>query len=109
MSAHRWSGWPGAWCLDCGADDQLELCINAHSTILFCVEGHELCTEHPSPLCLEHVNGPCPHPGEGLADPYIGRPCPCQFKCLDPIKMGPPDPDCPGCKGTGRTLHRVKP
>ena len=24
---HRWSGWPGAWCLDCGALDVDELCI----------------------------------------------------------------------------------
>ena len=24
---HRWSGWPGAWCLDCGAEDPNELCL----------------------------------------------------------------------------------
>ena len=24
---HRWSGWPGAWCLDCGEEDATELCI----------------------------------------------------------------------------------
>lgn len=24
---HRWSGWPGAWCLDCGADDPMELAL----------------------------------------------------------------------------------
>jgi hypothetical protein len=24
MSEHRWSGWPGAWCLDCGAPDPRE-------------------------------------------------------------------------------------
>jgi len=22
---HRWSGWPGAWCLDCGLEDAREL------------------------------------------------------------------------------------
>jgi hypothetical protein len=21
---HRWSGWPGAWCLDCGCEDPYE-------------------------------------------------------------------------------------
>ena len=25
--SHRWSGWPGAMCLDCGSDDAVELCI----------------------------------------------------------------------------------
>lgn len=24
MKAHRWSGWPGAFCLDCGSDDPME-------------------------------------------------------------------------------------
>lgn len=24
MSEHRWSGWPGAWCLDCGCPDPRE-------------------------------------------------------------------------------------
>lgn len=25
--SHEWSGWPGAYCLTCGADDMDELCI----------------------------------------------------------------------------------
>jgi hypothetical protein len=24
MAEHRWSGWPGAWCLDCGKSDPRE-------------------------------------------------------------------------------------
>lgn len=24
MAEHRWSGWPGAWCLDCGCCDPRE-------------------------------------------------------------------------------------
>lgn len=24
MTEHRWSGWPGAWCLDCGKPDPRE-------------------------------------------------------------------------------------
>ncbi len=27
MTAHRWSGWPGAWCLDCGTEDPFEQAI----------------------------------------------------------------------------------
>jgi hypothetical protein len=27
MAGHRWSGWPGAYCLDCGAEDPIEVCI----------------------------------------------------------------------------------
>lgn len=27
MSEHRWSGWPGAYCLKCGQDDLTELAI----------------------------------------------------------------------------------
>lgn len=27
MSHHKWSGWPGAFCLLCGADDMGELAI----------------------------------------------------------------------------------
>ena len=25
MSEHRWSGWPGAWCLNCGIEDPSEI------------------------------------------------------------------------------------
>lgn len=24
---HRWSGWPGAWCLDCGCEDANEIAL----------------------------------------------------------------------------------
>lgn len=24
---HRWSGWPGAYCLDCGAEDPREVAL----------------------------------------------------------------------------------
>lgn len=73
MSQHRWCGWPGAGCLDCGAEDQNEICIGAHSVILQCVEGHVMCDEHEPQRCAEHVNAPCPYPGEGRADPYRRR------------------------------------
>lgn len=59
-SRHRFAGWPGAFCLDCFADDQIEICIGEHDVLLKCVDGHFLCTEHePSPKCKIHVNLPC--------------------------------------------------
>lgn len=27
MAEHRWSGWPGAFCLDCGAEDMREVAL----------------------------------------------------------------------------------
>jgi hypothetical protein len=27
MTEHRWSGWPGAWCLDCGREDPMEVAL----------------------------------------------------------------------------------
>jgi len=70
VSEHRWSGWPGAWCLDCGAPDVMEVCVAEHNDSLICVEGHGLCTEHPANVCKVHVNGPCPEPGSKRCDPY---------------------------------------
>lgn len=70
MTGHRWSGWPGAWCLDCGAEDANELCLAMHDTAIECVEGHSMCTEHAAAVCPEHRNGPCLSPGARLADPY---------------------------------------
>lgn len=27
MGDHRWNGWPGAVCMNCGIDDPRELCL----------------------------------------------------------------------------------
>lgn len=60
MIPHRWSGWPGAMCLDCGVDDQRELCIAVHDVLLKCVYEHSLCEEgHPMQECSVHVNHDC--------------------------------------------------
>ncbi len=71
MSEHRWSGWPGAWCLDCGVEDELEICVAEHDASLRCVLGHWYCLAHDPLPCSVHYNRPCYHPGEGLADPYL--------------------------------------
>lgn len=53
---HRWSGWPGAWCLDCGASDPVEICL---------ADGHE--DECSRPECKA---GECKEPGSKRHDPY---------------------------------------
>lgn len=68
---HRWSGWPGAWCLDCGISDAREQCVSEHDTIITCVEGHFMCTEgHEMGTCTDHQTHPCPSPGSRQFDPY---------------------------------------
>lgn len=79
---HRWSGWPGAWCVDCGIGDPAELCMATDDGIDFVCK---LCGEHwPQGRCqitmMEHdvltipcANHPitkCEHPGENLFNPY---------------------------------------
>jgi hypothetical protein len=74
MTPHRWSGWPGAWCLDCGTEDQNEICVAVHDDWAMCIEGHFMCEEDHAPvLCKVHVNGPCPEPGSKRHDPYARR------------------------------------
>jgi hypothetical protein len=71
MREHRWSGWPGAFCLDCGAPDQQEICVAEHDVVFHCAKGHfadlnradaaPVCEQgHPLQSCAEHVNLPCP-------------------------------------------------
>lgn len=65
MAAHRWSGWPGAWCLDCGADDKLELGLA--DGFGFDEDGND------APMPEKYRNGPCPEPGSKRHDPYAAR------------------------------------
>lgn len=57
---HRWSGWPGAWCLDCGAEDANEAAIAGGA----------------DPDTLDDQNAPCPEPGSRRHDPYSKPPKP---------------------------------
>jgi hypothetical protein len=54
MPEHRWSGWPGAWCLDCGCADPLEVALAA-----------DRYGDYIDPALME-----CPEPGSGRFDPY---------------------------------------
>lgn len=63
MKEHNWSGWPGAFCLDCGAEDMIELCIAEHEVSITCIHGHLMCEEgHPMQKCEIHKNDSCPGP-----------------------------------------------
>jgi hypothetical protein len=62
---HRWSGWPGAWCLDCGRDDPVEIAIADGKVD---EEGKLL----PYALSEEDM-APCPEPGSNRFNPYISR------------------------------------
>lgn len=53
---HHWSGWPGAWCLDCGCADPTEICIG----------GDNVDDSHPGWK-------DCAHPGENHFNPYIKK------------------------------------
>lgn len=57
MADHRWSGWPGAWCLDCGQEDKRELCL---------ADGHDLGCDR-----RECKNEDCPEPGSNRYNPYM--------------------------------------
>ena len=62
---HRWSGWPGAYCQDCGAEDQREICLaDCGGTSVLCSCGTYLCTlvtslSHTLTKCAIHQNVPC--------------------------------------------------
>ena len=53
MSAHRWSGWPGAYCLDCGSESAIESAIQCPACYVPCCDEEEerdpvtrLCPQH---------------------------------------------------------------
>jgi len=58
MAEHRWSGWPGAWCLDCGCEDPREIALALGS----CDENGRV---NVDPKLLE-----CQEPGSKRCDPY---------------------------------------
>ena len=65
MTEHNWSGWPGAWCLDCGCGDPREEAI---------ADGNFDVDEAGYPIVhvtLEQME--CKEPGSGRFNPYLKR------------------------------------
>jgi hypothetical protein len=60
---HRWSGWPGAWCLDCGLEDPIEQAL-ADGLYEFDEDGETIL--NPDAVVVP----PCPCPDSGNHDPY---------------------------------------
>lgn len=71
MTGHRWSsGWPGAWCLDCGTEDPTEIAL-ADDRITFTEEGDMIA---PPDLHNElKIAQICPCPGSNNHNPYTQR------------------------------------
>jgi hypothetical protein len=73
MSGHRWSGWPGAWCLDCGCEHNLEYALACPDCIIPCCPEDDA-RGMPTRLCPEHLKTQeledCPEPGSKRNDPY---------------------------------------
>ncbi len=70
--SHRWSGWPGAWCLDCGTEMKAEICVGTHDHAFKTVPpADDNCwTGLESTIPPECQDGPCPEPGSARHDPY---------------------------------------
>lgn len=79
---HRWSGWPGAICLDCGAEDKREVCAalchwppcDCEEGSVWCGIGYERCDKCSGTGVLpcqnpECQNDVCPEPGSRNYDP----------------------------------------
>lgn len=56
MAEHRWSGWPGAWCLDCGCEDPREVAL---------ADGVD-----PETLTVDPKQMECTEPGSNRFNPY---------------------------------------
>ena len=70
--SHNWSGWPGAWCLDCGIDDPWESALACDECHVESFPGDNptvLCAVHDKYMSQEPVRD-CPDPGSGRHDPY---------------------------------------
>lgn len=65
---HNWSGWPGAWCLNCGQEDRAEAAM---------ADGVDPDTD---PWPQQYTNGTCPGPKDAH-NPYV---------ILPPIPPPPP-------------------
>ena len=70
---HWWSGWPGAFCLFCGAPDNAEQCLG-DGCAGWCICA--VCGEHrPNPVC---DSDDAPHQGLRECPQHPPTPCPVQ-------------------------------
>lgn len=69
--SHHWSGWPGAWCFDCGDNDPLEAALACRVCRIKASEDDPaddyICPEHQAMI------RECPEPGSNRHNPYVKR------------------------------------
>ena len=70
MNNHRWSGWPGAWCLDCGREDANELDLAGPPS-----EVHHRYSKlpHTDQPCEGCSSRECEEPGSNRFNPYLKK------------------------------------
>jgi 7-cyano-7-deazaguanine reductase len=66
---HRWSGWPGAWCLDCGCDDPQEVFL-ANDRFMILLYGTLAFKSEEDEQEFNRLNT-CPEPGSNRHNPYV--------------------------------------
>jgi hypothetical protein len=65
LQHHNWSGWPGAWCLDCGCEDPREIAL---------ADGNFTEDANGDPVVnVTREQMECKEPGSGRFDPYKAR------------------------------------
>lgn len=71
MSNHRWSGWPGAWCLDCGCGDPIEDAVGDPAFDAY--EGKWDSPEDEDSWRARNRTGlaACPRPGSNVLTLYV--------------------------------------
>lgn len=73
VARHNWSGWPGAWCLDCGISDPLEQAM-ADGAIYFDEDNDgNLFHAWEEGKEAQYQCLPCPEPGSNRHNPYTKR------------------------------------
>lgn len=70
MVDHRWSGWPGAWCLDCGCADPIEVAFASGDYVEVDDPQTPMGFRYDFPNVKHHD---CPEPGSNRFNPYVSR------------------------------------
>ena len=78
MVEHRWSGWPGAYCLDCGIEDPLEAALadDAYITDYDIMPNGSYADKsywRSEEDRQKYSAGECPAPGSNRHNPYVKK------------------------------------
>jgi hypothetical protein len=94
-NSHRWSGWPGAWCLDCGVEDPVEAMINDPDHIIdydempdgSLVDKSYFATPEAEARWKEACEYSCPEPGSNRFNPYTKANAPSLSDVIEEINI----------------------